>query len=79
MSAEARPASRCATTRRVAALFGGAFVEVAVTAQPADGAIVDALGDGFDVGLVGRRGFVKTDAFALLLDDAVDGHVVPVP
>lgn len=58
--------------RLVAAVFRAALVEVAVLAQPDDGAIVDTSHDVGDVGLRGRRRLVYAYALAVLLEDGVD-------
>jgi hypothetical protein len=60
----------------VAAVLRRALVEVAVAAQPGEGAIVDAPRDVGDVGLRRRRRLVDAHALAVLLEDGVDGQVV---
>lgn len=49
-----------------------------MTAQPADDAVVNAPGDVFDVGFLRSSCLVEADAFVHLLEDAVDGDIVPM-
>jgi hypothetical protein len=49
-----------------------------VTAQPADDAGVDAPGNAVGAGFLRGLCFVEADAFVHLLEDAIDGDVVPM-
>ena len=56
----------------VAAIFRRAGVEIAVSAKPGEGAVVDTSNDIDDVGLCGRRRFVHANTIAVLLENRVD-------
>jgi hypothetical protein len=64
--------------RLVAALLGGALVEVAMTAQPAHGPVAHTLGDLGDIVRGGRHRLLEGYALVRLLERAVSGERVQV-